>query len=102
VQDAYKSGDVGSGWLPRERISSRKINYRFSGTNHDLTLERQFLGDRRAQRRVADLLANHERADCANVDEIKLLQVFGELSWPAKIGAADIDPAKKDDRGHNR
>lgn len=48
------------------------------------------------------MLAHHESADRADVDDVETRELFGQQCRTADIGAADIDRAQKNNRSHDK
>ena len=63
-------------------------------------LNGNFLSNRRAKNRFADIFADHKCADRANVHDTELRQLFRDQRRPTSISAADVHRTKKYDPTH--
>src|SRR6185436_8630105 len=86
--------------LIAKRISESQIKDFAIRANHYLRVERKPLKQLSAELSLADWFANYERAGCANVDDIKLGQFFGELTGPESFVPAHVDASQEYDQCH--
>src|SRR5438067_2303751 len=101
MEDVHETSEARAGRFLCERIFGCEPEEIGRRTNHDLDLEWQLPSDRGAKSGVADLFADNERPDRADINDAELRQLFGDRGWPAAIRFAHIDRAKENDGRHS-